>query len=64
MRTAAQVAATLERLVRGALDAINRVKRRRAVDNVADTISNGGVQHDSDKTFSELADKSGDSKTE
>lgn len=36
------------RIIKGVLDAINRVKARKAAENPADTISNGGVQHELD----------------
>ncbi len=49
----------ITRLIKGALDAINRVKARKAAENPADTISNGGVQHELDVN---MADKLRDRK--
>ena len=60
-----QMSTTLQlitRLIEGALNAINRVNKRKAVDNAADTISNGGVQRDVDISIGDLADKSGSGK--
>ena len=41
------------RLGNAILDSINRVKARDAADNAADTISNGGVQHELDINMAE-----------
>ena len=41
------------RIIKGILNAINRVKARKAAENPADTISNGGVQHELDIDMAE-----------
>lgn len=41
------------RIIKGILNAINRVKARKAAENPADTISNGGVQHELDINMAE-----------
>lgn len=55
---------TLFRVIEGVLNAINKHNKRKAVDDVADTISNGGVQHKSDQSFSGMARKSRSDRTE
>lgn len=49
----------LGRIGNAILDSINRAKARDAVDHAADTISNGGVQHELDIN---MADKLRDRK--
>ena len=41
------------RIIKGILNAINQVKARKAAENPADTISNGGVQHELDINMAE-----------
>ena len=43
----------ISRLGNAILDSINRAKARDAADNAADTISNGGVQHELDINMAE-----------
>jgi hypothetical protein len=40
------------------MDAINRYKAKKAADDVAGTIANGGIVRESEKSYSELAAKS------
>ena len=52
------------RLLEAILYAINRINKKRAAGNPADTIANGGrVQH-SDESFSDLADRADSDRTE
>lgn len=48
----------IARLGTGILNAINRVNKRKATEDPAGTISNGGVQRDSGVKFSDLASES------
>lgn len=52
------------RLITGVLNVINKMRKKSAKDAPATNLANGGVVHKSDKTFSELADKSGSDRAE
>jgi len=45
----------LTRFLNGALDAINKYKVKKAVDDPAYTISNGGELHKSGRTFADIS---------
>ena len=53
----AAIWALVARLIKGVLNAVNRKSKKDAADNPADTIANGGVVQQSNKTFADLADK-------
>lgn len=46
------------RVVNAVLNTINRVNKKRAADDAANTVANGGRVRKSDKSFDELADES------
>lgn len=52
------------RVMNAILNSINMVKKRKAANDPATAISNGGRVRESEQKFSDLADESGDNKTE
>lgn len=56
--------ALLGRLGNAILNAVNKAKRKDAIDDPAGNISNGGRVRESDESFSDLASKPRSDKTE
>lgn len=48
---------TINRILNGALDLYNRYKKKKAVDDVGETLSNGGKVDKSNLSFDDLRDK-------
>ena len=55
---------TIERLLNAFLDFFNRINKKISADNAAHTIANGDRVLKSDKSFSDLADKSDSDRAE
>ena len=49
--------AVIVRVLKGVLNAINRKNKKDAANDPANAVANGGSVQQSDKSFSELADK-------
>ena len=52
-----EVFKAIVRVVNAVLNTINRVNKKRAADDAANTVANGGRVRKSDKSFDELADE-------
>lgn len=59
-----KLAALIVRVINAILDAINRKKKADAANNAADAIANGGRVRESDKSYSDMADKPRSNKAE